>query len=79
MKTEIKVFRGALFHIEARVSLKYFVNGFLWKHFFASNLPWDSFKPIFFDSFENSKTFHTILTKNHSNEVAKEAQFWLTL
>ena len=32
--------RSALFNMETtRASLKYFVNGCLWKHFFASNLP----------------------------------------
>ena len=34
-------------HIETRVSLKYFVDGCLWKHFY---------------SFGNPKAFHTILT-----------------
>ena len=28
-----------VFHMETKVSLKYFVNGRLWKHFFASNSP----------------------------------------
>ena len=31
--------RSALFHMETRVSLKYFVNGCLWKHIITSNSP----------------------------------------
>ena len=31
--------RSALFHMEARVSPKYFLNCCLWKYAFASNLP----------------------------------------
>ena len=46
-KTEIKPSGSALFHKETRVSLKYFVNGCLWKHFFASNSPQTSSHSIF--------------------------------
>ena len=37
LKQELNFFRSVLFHMETRVTLKYFVNGGLWKQFFASN------------------------------------------
>ena len=47
--------------MKAGVSLKYFVNDCLWKHFLCFLLAPDIFKLIFFDNFGNSKAFHTVL------------------
>ena len=47
--------------MKTKVSLKYFLNDFLWKQFFASNSPPELFKLNFFDDFGNSKAFHTVL------------------
>ena len=49
--------------MKTRAGLKYFVNGYVGKHVFASN---SSHVPsnTFFDSFGNSKAFHTVLTEN---------------
>ena len=52
---------SALLHMKTRVSLKYFVNDFLWEQFLAFKSPPNSFKLNFFDNFANSKAFHTIL------------------
>ena len=37
-KQKLKFLRNVLFHMETRVSLKYFVNDCPWKYIFASNL-----------------------------------------
>ena len=36
-KREINFSRSALFQMKIRISLKYFVNDCIWKHFFATN------------------------------------------
>ena len=38
-KQNVNFSRSAMFHMETRVSLKYFVNGCLWKPFFTYKLP----------------------------------------
>ena len=37
-KQKLNFSSSALFHMKSKVSLKYFVNNCLWKHFLASNL-----------------------------------------
>ena len=39
VKQKLNFTRSALFHVETRVSLEYFVNDSPWKHAFASNSP----------------------------------------
>ena len=58
-KQKLNFSRIALFHMKTRVSLKHFVNDYLWKPFSNSTRP---FRPNFFDNFGNSKGFHTVLT-----------------
>ena len=64
--------------MKTRVSLKYFVNDCLWKHFFALNLPPDPFKLNFFDNFGNCKTFHKVLPKTRAIKLQKCAKICLT-
>ena len=44
--------------METKVCLKYFVYDCLWKHFLLLNWP----KLNFFDKFDNSKAYYTVLT-----------------
>ena len=48
--------------MKTRVRLKDFVNDYLWKQFFASNLTPYPFKLDFFDNFANFMAFDTVLT-----------------
>ena len=54
-------FRTDLFHMKTRVFLEYFVNDYLWNHFFFVELAPDLFKFALFDNFCNSKVFDTVL------------------
>ena len=46
-KTSLNFTRSALFLMKIKVSLKYFINGYLWKHFLASNTPQTTSNLIF--------------------------------
>ena len=48
--------------MKTRVSLKYFVNDCLQKHFFDSNSAQTPWNFIFLDNFCNSNVIHTVLT-----------------
>ena len=60
--------------MKTKVSLKYFVNYYLWKVVSESNWPPDSFKLNFFDNCGNSKAFHTVFTKNYKYREAKKCK-----
>ena len=51
---------SVLFYMKARVLLKYFVFGCLWKQIFASNLPQGPFKRDLCDNCGNSDAFNTV-------------------
>ena len=50
--------------MQTRVGLKYFMNNYLWKQFFAINSPQTPSNYIFFENFGNFKAFHTVLAEN---------------
>ena len=49
-KSSLNFTRSALFLMKIKVSLKYFINGCLWKHFLASNTPQTTSNLIFLTS-----------------------------
>ena len=63
-KQKLNFRHSTLFHMQTRVSLKYFVNDSLWKSFLDSNLAHTPSYLIFFDNVGNSKAFRTVLTQN---------------
>ena len=48
--------------MKTKVSLKYFVTDYLWETFFDYNSHQTPSNLVFFDNFDNSKAFHTVLT-----------------
>ena len=46
-KQKLNFFCSILFHMKTRISLRYFVNDCLWKHFLASNSPQTSSNLIY--------------------------------
>ena len=79
LKNRYNFSRSALFHMKTRVSLKYFVNGCLWKTFFLLVTDPDPFKLTFFGNFSNSNAFHTVLTKIRAVKLQNRAKIDLTL
>ena len=63
--------------METRVSLKHFVDGCLWKHFFASTFNPDPFKLNLFDNYGNSKAFHSFNLKLEQLSSKKVLKFAL--
>ena len=61
---KLNPYRKTLFHNKTRVCLRDSVNDRPFKQFFACNSPQTLFKPASFDTFGNSKAFHTTLTLN---------------
>ena len=75
---KLKFSGSAKFYMKTRLSLKYFVNDCLWKHFFDSNSPQNPSKLISLTLLGTLRPFTQFCPKVRANKLQKSVKTCLT-